>query len=144
MPWSYAVQRQFGREREVRQRTRIWREFDAPLHPNKAFSNITLISKSTFWSSGDRIPVGRKFPYPSRPAPGPTQPPVQWMPGLSWGYSGRGVKLATLTRISTKASERVELYFYSPWALGLYGNLFIFRTYHPEMFFGIISFHPVH
>ena len=27
----------------------------------------------------------RDFPHPSRPTLRPTQPPVQWVPGLSWG-----------------------------------------------------------
>jgi len=28
---------------------------------------------------------GRDFPHLSRPTLRPTQPPVQWVPGLSWG-----------------------------------------------------------
>ena len=38
------------------------------------------------------IPGGDEIFRPSRPATGPTQPPLQWVRGLSWGYRrpGRG------------------------------------------------------
>ena len=39
---------------------------------------------------GIESPCGRDFPHLSRPALGLTQPPVQWVPGLSWGKERLG------------------------------------------------------
>jgi hypothetical protein len=61
----------------------------------------------------DRIPVGRDFPHPSRPALEPTQPPIKWIPGLCRGVKrpGRGVDDPLS---SAEVKERVVLYIYSP------------------------------
>jgi hypothetical protein len=66
--------------------------------------------------------VRRDFPRQSRPAMGPTQPPIQWLPGLSRGVKrqGRGVDYPPAT--SAEVKERAELYLCSP-PLGIRGLL---------------------
>ena len=56
---------------------------------------------------------GRDFPHPSRPALGPTQPPIQLVPSLFPDVKRpeRGVDHPPPT--SAKVKERVELYFHS-------------------------------
>jgi hypothetical protein len=62
---------------------------------------------------------GRDFPQLFRPALGPTQPPVQWVPGLSRGVEcGRGVTL-TPHPLLVPWSKTVELYLYSKGLRGL-------------------------
>ena len=56
---------------------------------------------------------GWDFPHPSRPALGPTQPPVQWVPGLSRGYSGGG-GADHPPPSKCRGQEREGLYLYSP------------------------------
>ena len=56
----------------------------------------------------------RDFTHPFSPALGPTQPPIQRVPGLSRGQTGRRVALTTqLHTYSAEVIERVELYLYS-------------------------------
>jgi len=42
------------------------------------------IAQSVLWADGSRLGPrwGRDSPQLSRPSPRPTQPPVQWVPGL--------------------------------------------------------------
>jgi hypothetical protein len=63
---------------------------------------------------------GRDFPHLSRPALGPTQPPVRWVSGLSWGQ-----RTAEAWRWphSPFSQERVGLYLYS-----LYGPYALYRA----------------
>ena len=53
---------------------------------------------------------GRDFPHPSRPALVPTQPPVQWVPGLSRGVKRPGRGVNHLPPSNAEVEGRVELY----------------------------------
>jgi hypothetical protein len=54
------------------------------------------------------------FLHLSRPALGPTQPPVQWVPGLPGVESAWGVALTPHPLLVPRSKNRVELYLYSP------------------------------
>jgi hypothetical protein len=69
---------------------------------------------------------GRDFLHIFRPALGPTQPPVQWVPGLSRSKERPGRNADPTPPSSAVGHERVELYLYSP-----YGQYGLHRTSMP-------------
>ena len=73
-----------------------------------------LIKRHGLDGSGIESPWWRDFPHPSRPALGPTQPLIQWVPGVSRGVKrpGRGVDHPPLS--SAEVKERAELFLYPP------------------------------
>jgi hypothetical protein len=77
----------------------------------------------------------RDFPLLSRPALGPTQSPVQWVPSLSRGKKRPESDADPSPPSSAVGHERVELYLYSPYGpYGLYRasvELYLYSPYGP-------------
>jgi hypothetical protein len=79
----------------------------------------------------------RGIPLPSRPALGPTQPPLRWVSGHSQGYNGRGVALTTPP--PSHLRPRLKKGKRNTSILGLrglsYGDLtFLFNSTHVQLF----------
>ena len=91
---------------------------------------------ATGWTvRGSNPSGGRDFTYLSKPALEPTQPPVQWVPGLSRGKERQGRDANPSPPSSAVGHERVKLYLYSPY--GPYGpyrasaGLYLYSPYGP-------------
>ena len=48
-------------------------------------SSVGIATRYRLDGPGIESGWGRDFPLPSKPSLGHTQPPVQWVPSLSWG-----------------------------------------------------------
>ena len=56
---------------------------------------------------------GRDFPHPSRPVLGPTQPLIEWVPGLFARGKEPGCGVNHPPPSTAEVKERAELYFYA-------------------------------
>ena len=76
-------------------------------------SSVSIATRYGLDGPGIESRWGRGFPHPSRPALRPTQPPIQWVPGLSREVKqpGRGVNHPPPS--SAEVKERVEPCLYS-------------------------------
>jgi hypothetical protein len=59
---------------------------------------------------------GRDFSHPSRPALGPTQPPIQWVPGLSRGGKAAGASFHHPSHLGPRLKKSRAIRLLSFWA----------------------------
>ena len=77
-------------------------------------SSVGVATRYGLDSPGIESRWGRDFLRPSRSALRPTQPPVQWVPGLSRGVKRPRRGAYHLPPSKCRGHERVGLYLYSP------------------------------
>jgi hypothetical protein len=90
------------------------KNISTPNNSGSRHSSVGIATRCGLDSPGSNPSGGRGFPHPSRPALGPVQPPIQWVPTLFPGGKTVGVWRWPPTPSSAEVKERVELYLYSP------------------------------
>jgi hypothetical protein len=63
--------------------------FERPYYPGRD-SSVGIATRYGLDGPGIESRWGRDFPHPSRPTLGPTQPSIQWVPGLFPGDKAAG------------------------------------------------------
>jgi hypothetical protein len=76
-------------------------------------SSVDIVTRYRLDGAGIESRWRWNFPHPSRPAPGPTHPPIELV-GIFPGGKGAGALRWPSTPSIAEVKERVELYIYSP------------------------------
>ena len=92
---------------------------NAPFSLMDRDSSVRIVTRYGLDGQGIESNWGRGFPHPSRPAVGPTQPPVQRVPRLSRRLSSRGLALTTNLNLAPRLKKEYTYTTTSP--LGLRG-----------------------
>ena len=81
--------------------------------PTGRDSSVGIATRYGLDGPGIESRWGRDFPHPFRPALDPTQPPIQWVPGL-YRFKAAGAWRCQPPPSSAEVKERIELYLHSP------------------------------
>jgi hypothetical protein len=68
-------------------------------------SSVGIATRYRLEGPGIESRWGPDYLHPSRPALGPTQPPIQLVPSLSRGYGGQGVALTTHPNLAPRLKK---------------------------------------